>query len=83
MPDARIPIYPDHSAALGSLSGVSIREDAAGLGLVQIETNPGEAPVTTGGALVAAAIFAALLVGKKLLTVRHCRRFIREFVPVK
>lgn len=56
---------------------------AAGLGLVQIETNPGEAPVTTGGALVAAAMFAALLVGKKLLTVRHCRRFIREFVPVK
>jgi hypothetical protein len=56
---------------------------AAGLGLVRMETHPGEAPMTPGAAWVAAAILVGLLVGKKLLTVRHCRRFIREFVPVK
>lgn len=56
---------------------------AAGLGLVEVPTNPGEAPATPGVAWVTAAILVALLMGKKLLTVRHCRRFIREFVPAK
>ena len=54
----------------------------AGLGLVRRETSPGEAPMTSGGAWVVALILLGFLVGKKLLVIRHCRRFIREFVPV-
>jgi hypothetical protein len=56
---------------------------AEALGFVQMETSPGQAPVTSRAAWVTAAILVGILVGKKVLTIRHCRRFIREFVPVK
>jgi len=53
------------------------------MGLTQPDTAPGETPITGGGAWVVVAILLAFLMGKKLLIIRHCRRFIQEFVPVK
>lgn len=44
---------------------------------------PGEAPATPLYAWITVAILAAILAFKKWLTIRHCRRFIKEFIPVK
>lgn len=43
----------------------------------------GEAPATGGGALAAAILFGIVLAVEKWLTIHHCRRFIREFIPTK
>jgi hypothetical protein len=43
----------------------------------------GEAAVTAQSAWFTVAILAAILGFKKWLTTRHCRRFIKEFIPVK
>lgn len=51
------------------------------LGLTQLEVDPGEQRVSGGAAWVVVGYFAAIWVVKKLLTIRHCRRFIREFIP--
>jgi hypothetical protein len=56
---------------------------AVALGLTQVEPDPGEAPITGGGAWFLVGIFVAILVVKKFLIIRHCRRFIQEFVPAK
>ncbi len=47
------------------------------------ELKPGETPATMGVALFAAAFVAMLLILEKWLTIHHCRRLIREFVPAK
>jgi hypothetical protein len=44
--------------------------------------NPGEASLAGGDAWVAVGIVAAILVAEKLMTIHHCRRFIREFIPL-
>lgn len=44
--------------------------------------NPGEASLAGGEAWIAAGFVAAILVVEKLLTIHHCRRFIREFIPL-
>ena len=43
----------------------------------------GKAPVTVLSAWITVAILAGMLGFKKWLTIRHCRRFIREFIPAK
>ncbi len=45
-------------------------------------TNPGETALAGGEAWVVAGFIAAILVVEKLLTIHHCRRFIREFIPL-
>ncbi len=44
---------------------------------------PGQPPSTPADALIAAAYFALLFAVQKFVTIRHCRRFVREFIPVK
>lgn len=56
---------------------------AVALGLTQVEPDPGETPITGGAAWVIVVVFVAILAVKKLLIIRHCRRFIQEFVPAK
>ena len=43
----------------------------------------GEAPATGGVALGAAIFVGVILAVEKWLTIHHCRRFIREFIPTK
>jgi hypothetical protein len=55
---------------------------ASALGL--IANPPGETggePMKGAAAWIAAAFVAAILAAEKWLTVHHCRRFIREFIP--
>lgn len=42
---------------------------------------PNELPATTGVDLFLAALVAVILALEKWLTIHHCRRFIREFIP--
>jgi hypothetical protein len=44
-------------------------------------SNPGETALAGGEAWIAVGIVAAILVAEKLMTIHHCRRFIREFIP--
>ena len=44
---------------------------------------PGEDSLPPAGAFVTASIFAAVLAVEKWMTIHHCRRFIREFIPTK
>lgn len=52
-------------------------------GWAGLPPEPGESPPTREFYLIAGAFFAAILVVEKLLTIHHCRRFIREFIPTK
>jgi hypothetical protein len=45
-------------------------------------TNPGETALAGGEAWVAVGFVAAILAVEKLMTIHHCRRFIREFIPL-
>jgi len=45
-------------------------------------SNPGETALAGGEAWVAVGFVAAILVVEKLMTIHHCRRFIREFIPL-
>lgn len=51
------------------------------LGLTHPDTNPGETPITGAAAWILVGIFVAIWAGKRLLIVRHCRRFIQEYIP--
>ncbi len=51
------------------------------LGKIAPVQQPGESPVTTGSAWATVVIFVTFLCLKKWLTIRHCRRFIKEFIP--
>lgn len=53
---------------------------AAGI-IVDEPANPNEAPFTGGPAWITAGLLAAVLIVEKLLTVHHCRRFVRNFIP--
>jgi len=50
-------------------------------GIIVDEPNPGEEPFTGGPAWIVAGLLAAVLVVEKLLTLHHCRRFVRNFIP--
>ena len=54
---------------------------AVAVGLITVKPEPGRAPTTPAEAWVSAGVFALLWVFKKYATTRHCRRFIREFIP--
>jgi len=56
---------------------------ALGLTGLPQPVSPGEAPTTIVSAWITVAFLAAILALKKWLTIRHCRRFIKEFIPVK
>lgn len=49
--------------------------------IVDEPSNPGDAPFTGGPAWFVAGLLGALLVVEKLLTIHHCRRFVRNFIP--
>lgn len=53
---------------------------AAG-GMTDPFVESGEAPATGGAALIAAILVGIILAVEKWLTIHHCRRFIREFIP--
>ena len=44
---------------------------------------PGQEPIAGAAAWIAAGFIAAILAAEKWLTVHHCRRFIREFIPLR
>lgn len=43
--------------------------------------HPGDEPLTGGPALLVGAFIGGLLALEKLLTIHHCRRFVRDFIP--
>ncbi len=45
-------------------------------------TEPGQERIAGAAAWIAAGFIAAILAFEKWLTVHHCRRFIREFIPL-
>jgi len=49
--------------------------------IVDTPREPGDEPLAGAAAWAAAAILAAVLGVEKVLTVHHCRRFIRDFMP--
>lgn len=49
--------------------------------LVDTPSQPGEAPLTAEWAWIAAGIFGAILSLEKILTIHHCKRFVRAFLP--
>lgn len=51
------------------------------LGLTQPTSRPGEAPTTAEEALIIVIVLVVMLALKKALTIYHCRRRIREFIP--
>ena len=53
----------------------------AASGLIILELDPLESASTPAEALFIAGILAVFLVFEKLVTVYHCRRFIREYIP--
>ena len=56
---------------------------ATGVTAPPARQHPGKAPATVLSAWITVAIFVASLGFKKWLTIRHCRRFIKEFIPAK
>jgi hypothetical protein len=54
-----------------------------GLGLFQPDAGPGQTGATPNEAWVLAGILAAIWIFKRLLSIRHCRHFVQEFIPVK
>lgn len=52
-----------------------------GLGLFQPDAGPGQTPATRNVAWVLAVIIASIWIIKRLMSIRHCRRFIQEFIP--
>ena len=56
----------------------------AGTGVApDLLAEPGENPVEPAAALISAGIVGVLLAVEKWMTIHHCRRFVREFIPVK
>lgn len=53
------------------------------LGMSDPLGEPGQPPTTAGVALFVAVFVAAILAVEKWLTIHHCRRFIREFIPTE
>lgn len=56
---------------------------ATGITAPPAPEHAGEAPVSVLSAWITVAILAAILGFKKWLTIRHCRRFIKEFIPAQ
>ena len=56
---------------------------ATGITAPPAPQHAGEAPVTALSAWITLTMVTAILGFKKWLTIRHCRRFIREFIPAK
>jgi hypothetical protein len=55
-----------------------------GLGVVpDVPTEPGEDPLEPAAAFIAAGLVMVLLAIEKWMTIHHCRRFVREFIPIK
>jgi hypothetical protein len=50
--------------------------------LEDTSANPAEPSLAGGEAWIAVAFVAVILVLEKLLTIHHCRRFVREFIPL-
>jgi len=46
-------------------------------------TESGQEPIAGMAAWIATGFIAAILAAEKWLTVHHCRRFIREFIPLR
>lgn len=55
---------------------------AAGL-IVDPFAEPGHEPIAGAAAWIAAAFIAGILGLEKWLTVHHCRRFVRDFIPLR
>jgi hypothetical protein len=53
----------------------------AALGIVKLPAEPGETPATPGAALFVSVFILLILALEKLVTIHHCRRFIRQFIP--
>ncbi len=52
------------------------------LGVTAPASRPGEAPTTTEDAIIIVIFLVVILAIKKGVTIYHCRRRIREFIPV-
>ncbi len=52
-------------------------------GVMAEPLEPGEEAVGRGGAVFVAVFLAVILTLEKLLTIHHCRRFVRNFIPSK
>jgi hypothetical protein len=50
--------------------------------LAPTPASPGQESLTSREVWIAAGIIAAILSLEKWLTIHHCRRFIREFIPL-
>ena len=61
---------------------VVLAATAAGL-ITDPLAEPGQEPIAGAAAWIAAGFIAAILALEKWLTVHHCRRFIREFIPLR
>ena len=53
------------------------------LGVVVEPVEPGEEPFTAAAAWILVVFFGGLLAIEKWATIHHCRRFIREYIPIK
>lgn len=53
------------------------------LGVIAEDVGPGETPLGPVGLWGVAGFLVLIWIGKKFMVIRHCRRFIREFIPTK
>jgi hypothetical protein len=63
------------------IMAIVLAATAAGL-ITDPLVEPGQEPITGAAAWIVAGLVAAILAAEKWLTVHHCRRFIREFMPL-
>lgn len=53
------------------------------VGLLPLPEEPGQDPMSRNDALFTAGFFMFLLAVEKWVTLHHCRRFIRDYIPTK